>query len=168
MSKGGLETNIEEVFEAFCNLTQKEMKGVVRKAIGKAEQELKKQTKANLTSSILQRGRSQGKYMDEMEDAVIASRVNGEYGEPLEGKVHILGSRKSGSGTFRARFLEKGTKDRYAKTYKGNPLKKARYLGAVSPKWFFRSANATVLPQVERMYMAEIDKAIQKINNTRI
>lgn len=168
MSRNGLETNIEEVFNQFCELTQTEMKKVVRKAIGKAENELKIQTKANLDASIQVRGRSQGQFNDEIDDAVIATKVNGDYGDELEGKVHIMGNRKSGSGTYRARFLEKGTKDRYAKTYKGQPLKKERFLGAVTPKWFFRSANAQVFPQVERIYMAEIDKAIQKINNTKI
>lgn len=167
MNKGGIETNVEEVFAAFCDLTQKEMKGVVRRAIGKAEQELKKQTQANLSSSILLRGRSSGKYMDNIDDAVMASKVRGEYGEELEGKVHIMGTRKDGSGTFRARFLEKGTKERQARTYKGKPLKKERSLGFIKPKWFFRSANATVLPQIERLYMAEIDKAIQKINSKK-
>ena len=167
MNKGGIETNVEEVFAAFCDLTQKEMKGVVRRAIGKAEQELKKQTQANLSSSILLRGRSSGKYMDDIDDAVMASKVRGEYGEELEGKVHIMGTRKDGSGTFRARFLEKGTKERKARTYKGKPLKKERSLGFIKPKWFFRSANATVLPQIERLYMAEIDKAIQKINSRK-
>lgn len=167
MNKGGIETNVEEVFAAFCDLTQKEMKGVVRRAIGKAEQELKKQTQANLSSSILLRGRSSGKYMDDIDDAVMASKVRGEYGEELEGKVHIMGTRKDGSGTFRARFLEKGTKERKARTYKGKPLKKERSLGFIKPKWFFRSANATVLPQIERLYMAEIDKAIQKINSKK-
>lgn len=167
MNKGGIETNVEEVFAAFCDLTQKEMKGVVRRAIGKAEQELKKQTQANLSSSILLRGRSSGKYMDNIDDAVMASKVRGEYGEELEGKVHIMGTRKDGSGTFRARFLEKGTKERKARTYKGKPLKKERSFGFIKPKWFFRSANATVLPQIERLYMAEIDKAIQKINSRK-
>lgn len=170
MNKGGIETNVEEVFAAFCDLTQKEMKGVVRKAIGKAEQELKKQTQANLSSSILLRGRSSGKYVDNIDDAVMASKVRGEYGEELEGKVHIMGKKGKkgdGSGQFRARFLEKGTKERTARTYKGKPLKKERSLGFIKPKWFFRSANATVLPQIERLYMAEIDKAIQKINSKK-
>ena len=168
MSRTGLETNIEEVFNAFCDLTQKEMKGVVKKAIGKAEKELKTQTVTNLISSINERGRSRFMYDDSIEDAVMASKVKGDYGEELEGKVHIMGTRDKGSGTYRARFLEKGTKIRAAKTWKGKPLQKQRNLGSIKPKWFFRSANATVLPQIERIYMAEIDKAIQKINNTKI
>lgn len=168
MSRTGLETNIEEVFNAFCDLTQKEMKGVVKKAIGKAEKELKTQTVTNLISSINERGRSRFMYDDSIEDAVRASKVKGDYGEELEGKVHIMGTRDKGSGTYRARFLEKGTKIRAAKTWKGKPLQKQRNLGSIKPKWFFRSANVTVLPQIERIYMAEIDKAIQKINNTKI
>lgn len=166
--KSGLYTDIEEVFNAFCELTQKEMKTVVKKAIGKGATELKKQTKSNLSSSMNQRGRSGNLYNDEIEDAVRVIKVNGEYGEELEGGVHIMGTRKSGSGTYRARFLEKGTQDRYAKTWNGKALNTPRYLGRITPKWFFRNANATVLPQMERIYMAEIDKAIQKINNTKL
>lgn len=176
MSKGGWETNIEETFNAFCELTGKEMTSAVKKALRAGASTLKKQTKQNLTSSLSKRNNphwykgKQIEYNDELEDAVRIGRINNGYGdgEDLSVKVHIMGTRKEGSGTYRARFIEKGTRDRYAKTYKGRPLKKPRYLGKITGKWFFRSANEQVEPELERIYMTAIDNACRKINNTKL
>lgn len=174
--KSGWETNVEQVFESFCALTQKEMTGAVKKALRSGAVALKKQTQQNLTSSLETRNNRhwyKGKevfYNDEIEDAVRIGKMNNGYGdgEDISIKVHIMGSRDKGSGTFRARFLEKGTKERKARTYKGKPLKDERSLGFIRPKWFFRSANAQVEPQLQRIYMTAIDKACQKINKTKL
>lgn len=172
----GWETNIDEVFNAFCDLTQKEMNSAVKKALRAGASTLKKQTRQNITSSLTTRNNPhwyRGKsiyYIDEMEDAVRIGRMNNGYGdgEDLSLKVHIMGTRAEGSGTYRARFIEKGTKERYAKTWKGKPLRKPRYLGKINGKWFFKAANAQVEPELERIYMAAINKACQKINNTKL
>ena len=174
--KTGWETNIEQVFNSFCQLTQKEMTSAVRKALRTGAVTLKKQTQENLTSSLSTRNNPQwykGKsitFNDDIEDAVRISKINNGYGdgEEMSIKVHIMGTRDSGSGTYRARFLEKGTKQRYAKTLKGKSLKKPRYIGRIAPKWFFRNANAQVEPQLQRIYIEAIDKACQKINNTKL
>ena len=63
-------------------------------------------------------------------------------------KVHALGSGKKGSSTFIARFYEEVTKPRYAKTYKGKPLKKKRYAGTVGGTHFFSSALSAYMDQV--------------------
>lgn len=174
--KAGWETNIEEVFNSFCQLTQKEMTSAVRKALRTGAVTLKKQTQENITSSLQKRNNphwDKGEpktYNDKIEDAVRISKINNGYGdgEEMSIKVHIMGTRAEESGTFRARFLEMGTKNRYAKSLKGKALKKPRYLGKIAPKWFFRSANAQVEPQLQRIYIEAIDKACQKINNSKI
>ena len=174
--KAGWETNIEQVFNSFCQLTQKEMTSAVRKALRAGAVTLRNQTRQNLTNSLATRGNPhwyKGKpltYNDEIEDAVRITKIDNGYGdgEEMSIRVHIMGTRDSNSGTYRARFLEKGTRERYAKTLKGNALKKKRYLGRIAPKWFFRNANATVEPQLQRIYMAAIDKACQKINSTKL
>lgn len=174
--KSGWETDIEKVFESFCSLTQKEMTSAVKKALRSGANTLKKQTRQNLSSSLKTRNNKHwydGKqifYNDEIEDAVRIGKMRNGYGdgEDISVKVHIMGTRNTGSGTYRARFLEKGTKERYARKYKGKPLTKPRKLGRIAPKWFFRAANAQVEPQLQRIYMVAIDKACQKINNTKI
>lgn len=174
MSRSGLECNVEEVFNQFCELTQKEMNSAVRKALRAGAKQLQTTTKANAVTGMNHRGNTHwydGKiifYNDKIEDAVMISKIEGDFGSSMEQKVHVMGSRKSGSGTYRFRFLEKGTKERYARTRKGTPLKKPRRLGAIRGRWFFKSAQNQVFPNLPALYMAEIDKAIQKINSTKI
>jgi HK97 gp10 family phage protein len=165
--KGGFETNIEEVFSQFAEMTGKEMSKAVKRALNKAAAQLQTQTKSNLSGVLKSDTSGHGKFNDKMRDAVRRVGAKGYYDEELSAVVHIMGTQTSGSGTYRVRFFEKGTKERYAKTYKGQPLKKPRYLGAIKPAWFFRSANQTIEPQLERIYIEEIDKTIQKINNNK-
>lgn len=168
MMRAGLETDIEQVFERFADLTQKEMNKAVRKAISDAAKELVKDTKTNLRSSIVKRGRSKGLYNDKIEDAVMRSKITGDFGEEIEGKVHIMGTQKKYSGTYRARFLEKGTKDRFQKYIHGKPLKKPKYTGKVQAKWFFRRANDSLVSKIERIYTNSLNAAIDKINNSKV
>lgn len=175
----GLECNIQDVFEKFCNLTTKEMNKAVRSALRKGAVELKKTTQKNITTTLKNRNNAHwydGKlifYEDKIEDAVMISKIDGSFGEELSQKVHIMGNRNSKSGTYRARFLEKGTKDRYARHGRNRnheliTLKKPKYLGHVSGKWFFKNAQNSVFPNLPSIYMAELEKAINKINSTEI
>lgn len=163
----GFVTDIEKVWNEFSELTSSEMSKAVKRALNKAAAELQQKTKANLSSLVKSDTGHNGKFNDRLKDGVRRSGAKGMYDEELTAVVHIMGTQASGSGTYRLRFLEKGTKERYAKTYKGQPLKKPRYLGAIKPRWFFRSANQTIEPQLEKIYLEEIDKTIQKINNTK-
>lgn len=164
----GFVTDIEKVWEEFTNLTSTQMSRAIKRALNKAAAQLQSQTKSNLSSLIKSDTGHNGKFSDKLVDAVRRVGANGAYDQELSAVVHIMGSQASTSGTYRARFLERGTNERYAKTYKGQPLRKPRYLGQIRPRWFFRSANQQIEPQLERIYMEEIDKAIQKINATNI
>lgn len=68
------------------------------------------------------------KYNDLLSDAIRISRVD-EVDSAI--KVHIMGVRSKGSGTFRLRFFENGTKERFQSQLKGKPLKKKRSLGQI-------------------------------------
>ena len=165
--KGGLEANLVKTFEEFSQLTAKEMSKAVKRALNKAASTLQKQTKANLSALIKSDTCGHGRYDDRLQDAVLRRGSKGFYDEELTAVVHIMGTQTTGSGTFRARFLEKGTKPRYAMTYKGQPLIKPRYLGQIKPLWYFKSANQMIEPQLEQIYITEIDKTIQKINASK-
>jgi len=60
---------------------------------------------------------SQSGYKDRLLDAVRVSKVEA-HGDEVSTKVHVMGVRSAGSGTFRARFFEGGTKERQTKAGK--------------------------------------------------
>lgn len=175
----GLECNIEQTFNAFMDLTQKEMNSTVRRALRAGAKKLQEQTRSNIKSGLKTRNNSHwydGKpkvYSDSIEDAVRISKIEGDFETELSIPVHIYGTRASDSGTFRARFLEKGTKERYAKKARNRnheliQLRKPKYLGSIKGRWFFRDAQNQVIPNLPTVYLQEINKTINKLNNTKI
>lgn len=163
----GFETNIEQVWAEFQDLTSKQMTSAIKKAVSRGAAELKKETITQLRSSGIDVDRPNNKYNDKLDDGVMMRKARGNYDEDIYSIVHIMGSMSSGSGTFRLRFFEKGTKDRYQQTSHGNPLKKPRYVGAIRPYWFFKKANTNIESRLDQIYMEEIDKAIEKINRSQ-
>ena len=170
------ECNVEEVFNSFSQLASADMKKSIKGAISKAAKVLQEQTKTNLNSVIKTRGNNHWRngelieYSDIIDDGVRRTKVYENSDEDYEAKVHILGTRASESGTYRLRFLETGTKERYAKHYrhKGDlmTLKKPRNLGMIRGRRFFEAAKREVLPQIQQIYLEEINKSIQRINNS--
>jgi len=80
-------------------------------------------------------------------------------------KVHVMGTSSPGSGTFRLRFFELGTKERYTNTYKGHALKKPRRLGKIKPKRFFETAIGTSEAKASQAFTEAFDKYIERNNN---
>lgn len=166
------ECNVEEVFNSFSQLASADMKKSIKGAISKAAKVLQEQTKTNLNSVIKTRGNDHWRngelieYSDTIDDGVRRTKVYENSDEDYEAKVHILGTRASESGTYRLRFLETGTKQRTQKTFKGKTLKKPRNLGMIRGRRFFESAKREVLPQIQQIYLEEINKSIQRINNS--
>lgn len=78
-------------------------------------------------------------------------------------KVHILGKGEKGSPLFIARFYEDGTKERYAKTYKGKPLKKKRRLGALHGYKFFRPTVDEQLEDVTKLIGEVYEHKIEEV-----
>lgn len=174
MNNSGLECNIVDVFEKYCNMTIKEMNQAVKRALRAGAKELVGVTKRNVRNGIKTHDNKHwynGKiivYNDKIEDAAMIGRVEGDFETELAQKVHIMGTGKAGSGTYRLRFLEKGTQDREAKTWKGKPLKKPRYLKRIEGQWYFKNAQQEVFPNLPSIYMREIEKATRKINESNI
>lgn len=166
MAKTGLEVDVLEMFNKFKELTGKEMDIAIRKAIRTAAKEIKDKTIQNAESGIkTYDNHPDSPYNgDTILDAPRVSKIEDRYDEDdLSIKVHVMGSRKSDSQTYRFRFLEKGTKDRYQLTYRGKELNKPRYIGRITPRYYFKKANEET--NVESIYVRELDKAINKINN---
>ena len=104
-----------------------------KKALGTIAADYKKTVKDFFTGAMPVANRpSQSGYKDKLIDAVRVSRVQSS-GDEVTTKVHIMGVRSSGSGTFRARFFEGGTKERVSKS--------GKKLGKIEALNFFQKAE---------------------------
>lgn len=117
-----------------------------------------KQAKSNLNSALPASTNRNPRFNDTLQDAIRFSHTEGDVIT-----VHTLGTRQSGSGTYRTRFFENGTRERYQKTYAGIPLKKKRYIGKLKPLGFFNSAvvstQSLVMDEMQKVIDRMIDKA---------
>lgn len=174
MSKADFECDIQKVFSEYCQFTSNQMDKAVKRALYAGAKQLQAKTKENATAGMKTRNNKQWyngqiiTFTDKIEDAVMIGKYNGDFETEQSLTVHVMGNRKKGSGTYRFRFLEKGTKNREAKTYKGKPLKKNRNLKSISGQWWFKNAQQEVFPNLPGIYMGEIQKTVEKINNTKI
>lgn len=120
---------------------------------------VKKQIRKALGATGL-KANSRGTYKDRLIDAIKSS------GPKDDGtiKVHILGTKSKGSGTFRLRFFEYATK-----RYHRKGLKKPRYIGKLDKyNGFFQQGwNAARSEALEKMASA-FNKYIEDAwNNTK-
>lgn len=161
--------NLLETWLQFKELSSKEILDAVKRGMRKSARAIQKQTIENARAGIKTYNNHQPTEDEDnyehgnILDAVRVTKINDYYdSDRISIKVHVLGDGKPGSKTFRFRFLEKGTKGRYARTKKGKALNKPRYLGRIQPRRYFKQANAAV--DVESIYIKEIEKAIDNIN----
>jgi len=109
-------SGIDKIIE---NLSGAEIKKAQKDALRESAKILQKKAKENLSSSGIKgvrhkghkwsRGGVHGKYSDSLLDAIRVSVDKNMNEDTIEAKVHIMGTRKKGSGTFRTKFFEKGT-----------------------------------------------------------
>lgn len=98
------------------------------------------------------------KYADRLIDAIRSSKVR-------EGSVtvHIMGTRAKDSGTFRTRFFEGGTQERFQTTRNGKPLTKKKSIGKIDATPFFSravsSSDMTILSVMDEQLTKYIEKA---------
>lgn len=154
-----IETNADQVYNSFLNLTTKEMRKALRQGVQNAANKLRGETKRVFRSALPAARRHNSKYNDTLLDAVKRSKVEENQRGEISAKVHIMGTRNTGSGTFRARFYEKGTRQR--RTRKGYNR------GSIAPLGFFATANASFGADYNNILNNEIAKAIERINNAR-
>lgn len=73
--------------------------------------------------------------------------------------VHIMGD-------YRAKWLEKGTRERHTKGYRtaySTRRGRGRRTGRVRPEWFFKMAQVATARQVEQRIARELDKQIASL-----
>lgn len=143
--------------------------GLKVKALNTAAKQYKESAKNYFVSALPSANRaSQSGYKDRLIDAVRQSQAE-VHGDEVTTKVHIMGVRSSGSGTFRARFFERGTKERMTKSEikdsKGRTYKKGKKLGRIkSLNFFAQSQNSlgNVTASLDEILTNLINKNVPK------
>ena len=177
----GFSGDLVGTFEAFKQLTGQEMTKALSSGLRKAAKEIVSITKQTSTAGMMKRNNphwDDGKlqnYVDKIEDAarhgkVWTGWVSGGVADDMHVNVSVFGSTAEGHGTYRFRFLEQGTKERYARHYRTKSgerllLKKPRRLGRITPRWWFRNSFQSVVPRVDSIILEQVQKAINRINS---
>ena len=150
MNNASFTTNALEVMEEFKEFNLKEMRKATKTALRKGAQVLQRTTKKFLKQQLKKATHRNPKYNDRLIDAV-------RYTVDKKGnlaKVHIMGTDKKGSGTFRLRFFEKGTK-----------VRKKR--GQIKPLRFFERARLASQTEIDNAVTTHLIATIKKINEKR-
>ena len=127
-------------------LTPKEYKKAFRKSIREALNILRKKAIANL-KGVTTKIDKKDQYNNTLRKG-IQLKV---YPEELEGIVHIMGN-------FKLKWFQNGTVDRYAKRYRGKPMKRKRFTGKIDASKFFTNAKS----QTESAVFNKLNERIQQ------
>lgn len=135
----------------------KVMERAEKSALRKGAAVQKKSVKKAVKDTGLNVTKKNPKYIDRLIDAIRSSKpVNGSI------TVHILGTRKTGSGTYRLRFFE-SPKVRYQTKINGKALKKKRKLGSLSKyNGFFATGISSSRAETEKAMDVALEKYIEK------
>lgn len=131
-----------------------------KKALYRAAYFLRDKIRQSLVSSLPKATQHNPKYSDTLVDAIGFTKVDG-----ASLNINAMGNRKKTSGTYRTRFFENDTRDRYQKSYKGQKLKKKRFLGHITGTHFFRNAVEANQPAAIELMRGVISEFVQEIYN---
>lgn len=140
--------------------TAKEMPKIEQRALYRAAYFLREQIRNELISKVPKANERNPKYNDTLVDAVGFTRPDGG-----SLTVNALGTNKPGSGAFRTRFFEAGTKQRYQRSRNGIKLKKKKSVGALPAKPFFQGAVRANEGQAVNLMRETITKYVQETIN---
>lgn len=129
-----------------------------KKALYRAAYFLRDKIRQSLVSSLPKATQHNPKYSDTLVDAIGFTKVDG-----ASLNINAMGNRKKTSGTYRTRFFENDTRDRYQKSYKGQKLKKKRFLGHITGTHFFRNAVEANQPAAIELMRGVISEFVQEI-----
>ena len=121
-------------------LSTREVMGIQRTALRKAANVLRADARKRLRKDLPSSTTNSGKYSDTLVQGIMTSVTEGNEG--MDAKVHIMGTRKQTSGTFRTRFFEGGK---------------------IKALYFFKDAVSATKDKVQSTLDKELSKTIQKI-----
>lgn len=150
---------LEEQWNKYADLSLKEITKATKSALKKAAATLKANTQRNVLAELGDAATSRGRYFDTLVDGVRITKYNNREDSIA---VHIMGSRATGSGTFRLRFFEGGTVGRMTS---GRGTEKYPN-GDITAHNFF--ADAIKSTNTDNIIVTQIDKVVEKINKQKI
>lgn len=156
----------------YIQKLKKQSRRAQKLAIKKAGQIVLNQTRKNLLSEIPSAKNKNPKYSDTIYDAPRLSIFSDYYKE--QAKVHIMGSRKKDSGTFRAKMLEVGsyktgkrtTKKSFSVKQKDGTIKtypKGQNRGVLKGRYFFKKAVQSTKSKAEQVLKQTLSDLMAKI-----
>lgn len=131
----GISLNISGNLKGPLDEMREQLPRAEKRALYRAAYFLRDKIRQSLVSSLPKATQHNPKYSDTLVDAIGFTKVDG-----ASLNINAMGNRKKTSGTYRTRFFEENTRDRYQKTYKGVRLKKKRFLGHITGTRFFNNA----------------------------
>ena len=149
---------VEDTLGRSIDEVSKVMSKAESSALRKGANLIKKNVRSSVRSSDFDSTSRNPNYTDRLIDAVRSSKVkDGSI------KVHVLGTRSSGSGTYRLRFFEGGTKERIQTKVNGKSLRKPRNLKRIKAYHFFEigvnESQTEILSTMDEQLTKIIEKA---------
>lgn len=153
------------IYANWSKEVMQEVDKALKKSIRTVAKELQEQTISNARAGIKTYNNhvfNGENYEDEnILDAVRITKMQQRYDEDdIYQKVHVMGTGRKNSKTFRFRFLEKGTKERSYIDKNGNKHR----LGLIVGRRFFKKAKQQITDPLP-IFEENISKVVQKINN---
>lgn len=142
--------------ELLKDLKGKEFRRIEKKAMRRGASVIKRQTISNFKKELPAATQPSEKYSDRLIDAIRSTVY--EEGNEVFFKIHVMGSRKKDSGTFRARFFEKGTKERDSDGH---------YRGSIKATNFFSNAVSQTSSKAYNAINQTFTNEVQKIIDTK-
>lgn len=164
---------MNDLTRQWQNIDEKLRKTILRarrRGMNKAVGNIRNKTRSYVRGNF---GHSKNKlYKDRLQDAVRVQKYREIKGlDDAIASVHILGTQKKGSGTFRLRFYENGTDKRYTGPYVKTHYKsgkkfrvKGHYTGQLDGRGFFKQISNSELQKAPSIINKEINDAINKLN----
>ena len=150
---------MEAGFQVYENATQtlqrftaKDWFGIEKRAMRKGMNMVKSEGRKRFKRTLPKATSRNPKYSDRMIDAILG-KVKVQDNQTTYFEVHNAGTRKKSSGTYRARFFEKGTKIRT----------KGHYRGRIQDKYSYMRGLDSVLPKAMNKVSDSLDREIEKM-----
>lgn len=159
----GITLKIEGTLTAPLEELREELPRAEKRALYRAAYFFRDKIRQSLSSSLPKATQPNPKYSDTLVDAVGFTKVDG-----ASLNINAMGNRKKSSGTFRTRFFETGTKNRYQKTRHGIKLQKKKFIGKIKGTFFFHRAVAANETQAVKIMEDVISEYVNTaMNNTK-
>lgn len=153
----GITLTISGTFKGAFEEIANQMPNIEKRALYHAAYYLRDEIRKSFKSKLPKADQRNPRYSDTLVDAIGFTKVDG-----ASLNVNAMGTRKSGSGTYRTRFFEAGTKDRYQKTRNGIRLKKKKFIGKITGTYFFRNTVEANRENIVNIMRDVISKYVQE------